>query len=297
MNKKNVVLVLVVGLVAISFGSIFVKLCTAPSLIIASYRLGIASIFYLALARINNDSIWTNLQWSQRKVAIISGLFLTLHFTTWITSLKFTSVASSVVLVQSAPIFVGIGSYIFLRERPGRWTIAGILITLSGAIMISAHDFTMDRASLIGNILAVMGAIGAAGYMIAGRKLRVSVSTKQYVTVVYTICAVLIIVIAILNGQNFVGYPGSEYIYLIAAALLPQIIGHTVFNWALKYFTATTVSVVLLGEPIGASILAYIILRENISLLKIIGGAIIISGVTIVLLSENISTRKKSKSQ
>lgn len=278
------------GLIAISFGSIFVKLCDVHSLVIASYRLGIASFFYLSIAWIRNDAVWRNLNWSQRKVAIYSGLFLTLHFTTWITSLKYTSVASSVVLVQSAPVFVGIGSYVFLREKPGKLTLLGIIVTLSGAAIIGAHDFTADRTSLLGNSLAILGAIGAAGYMVAGRKLRSSVATRHYVTIVYSICALIILAITVLSGQKLTGFESSNYLFLILAALLPQIVGHTIFNWALKFFTATTVSVVLLGEPIGASILAYLILNETISMLQLVGGVIILIGVAFVLYSENVST-------
>ncbi|MBN1153637.1 DMT family transporter [candidate division KSB1 bacterium] len=293
MGKQRVITILFLGLVAISFGSIFVKLCDAPSFVIASYRLGIASLFYLGTTWMSRDRVWKGLPWSQRRVAVISGLFLTLHFTTWISSLKYTSVASSVVLVQTAPIFVGIGSYVFLRERPGRFTIMGIVITLSGAVIIGANDFAIDSASVLGNGLAVLGAIGAAGYMLAGRKLRSSMNTRVYVTIVYSICASLIIFMTLSSGKSFTGYDSSTYIYLVAAALLPQIIGHTIFNWALKFFTATTVSVVLLGEPIGATLLAYLILQETVSLQQIVGGIIILAGVSLVLYNENITMRLK----
>lgn len=293
MNRSRVVIVIGVGLIAVSFASIFIKLCEAPSLVIAAYRLVIASVFYLGFTRMKLGPIWSPLSWSQRKVAFLSGLFLTLHFTTWITSLKFTSIASSAVLVQTAPIFVALGGFIFLKERPSIVVMLGMGITLAGSIVISTHDFSLEAGSIIGNLLAIGGAIGAAGYILAGRKLRASLDTLRYVSVVYSIAAVLLFLSATGSGASLLGYSLRNYLLLIAIAVVPQIIGHTSFNWALKYLSATTISIVLLGEPIGASILAVLILDERLSLIKIVGGLIIISGVTIVLMAEARANTKK----
>ncbi len=278
--------VLGMGLIAISFASIFIKLCPAPSLVISAYRLGIASAIYIAFTRIRYGPIWSRFSTSQRQLMLISGTFLTLHFATWITSLKFTSVASSVVLVQSAPVFVALGSMIFLREKPTKLLLFGIAIAFAGTILISAHDFSLDRKSFIGNLLAIGGAIGAAGYLLIGRKLRADISTFHYVTVVYSVAALCLILIAILSGARFTGYETNTYWLFLAIALIPQVVGHTTVNWALKYFSATAVAVIILGEPIGASILALLILKESISLMKIIGGLIILTGVIVALFAE-----------
>lgn len=285
-QRHQAVVVLGIGLIAISFASIFIKLCDAPSLVIAAYRLTIAAVFYLVFTRIRSGSILSAYSKSQLKIALVSGVFLTIHFATWITSLKFTSVASSVVLVQSAPIFVALGSFIFLREKPSKLMLLGILIALLGSIMISAYDFSLDKNSLVGNLLAAGGAIGAAGYLLAGRKLRAELDTFQYVTAVYSVAAMLLLIIAIISQASFIGYSSKTYLLLVAIALIPQVIGHTTLNWALKYFTATAVAVIILGEPIGASILALVILGENISLIKIFGGLIILSGVIIAIFAE-----------
>jgi drug/metabolite transporter (DMT)-like permease len=285
-HKHQAIIVLGIGLIAISFASIFIKLCEAPSLVIAAYRLTIASIFYIGFTRIRSGPILAVYSKPQLKLVLFSGIFLTIHFATWITSLKFTSVASSVVLVQSAPIFVAIGSFIFLRERPSKLTMLGILIALLGSVIISAHDFSLDKNSLVGNLLAVAGAIGAAGYLLAGRKLRAEIDTFRYVTAVYSVAAMLLLIIALLSKTSFVGYSSKTYLLFLAIALIPQVIGHTAVNWALKYFTATAVAVIILGEPIGASILALVILGETLSLVKIIGGLIILTGVTIAILAE-----------
>lgn len=285
-QKRQAIVVLGIGLIAISFASIFIKLCDAPSLVIAAYRLTIASVFYIVFTRIRSGSVLSVSSKSQLKVALISGVFLTIHFATWITSLEFTSVASSVVLVQSAPLFVAIGSFIFLHEKPTKLMVLGILIALVGSIIISAHDFSIDKNSLPGNLLAITGAIGAAGYLLAGRKLRAEMDTFHYVTAVYSVAAILLFIIAVISKASLIGYSSTTYLLLLAIALIPQVIGHTTLNWALKYFTATAVAVIILGEPIGASILALVILGENISLIKILGGLIILTGVIIVIFSE-----------
>jgi len=285
--KSSAIVIITIGLLSISFASIFIKICDAPSMVIATYRLVIASLFYVGFTRIKVGHIRAGISFSQFKVMIISAIFLTLHFSTWITSLKFTSVASSVVLVQSAPIFVALGSFIFLRERPSLPMMLGIFVAITGTIIISIHDFALDEGSLVGNLLALGGAIGAAGYLLAGRKLRATVDTFQYVTIVYSITAVLLLVFTLFSGASLTGYSPQIYLLFLVIAFFPQVIGHTSFNWALKYYSATAVSILLLGEPIGASILAVIFLGETLSLIKIIGGIVILSGVFLAIVAES----------
>lgn len=285
-HRIHMVLVFIAGLVAISFASIFIKMCGAPSLTIAAYRLSIASIFYVLFTKLRLGPVWSTFSWSQRRIALISGIFLAIHFTTWITSLKFTSVASSVVLVQSAPIFVAIGSFLFLGERPSIFTAIGIGIALTGSVIIGIHDFSHDSTSIAGNLLAICGAIGAAGYMIAGRKLRAHIDTLHYVTAVYSVSAVLLLIFTLVSGTALTGYSMRDYMLLVAIAIVPQIIGHTIFNWGLRYVSATSISIILLGEPIGASLLALFILDEMLSPTKVIGGLVIILGVILVLSKE-----------
>lgn len=279
--------VLTIGIVAISFASILIKFCPAPSLIIAAYRLAIASLFYWIIVFLKKNSIRISLAPGQLKIAIISGLFLAVHFASWITSLQYTSVASSVVLVQSAPVFVAIGGALFLGERPSLLMMGGILVSFFGAVGIGMHDFSFDPTSLPGNILALIGAIGASGYYLAGRKLRATLSTLHYVTIVYSVAAFILVASALVRGLPFTGYSSRTFLLLFAIAMVPQVIGHTSLNWALKYFTAAAVAVVALGEPIGASILAWTLLGEDVDAGKMIGGAFILTGVIIVILAES----------
>lgn len=285
--KGSTLAIILMGLLSISFASIFIKLCDAPSMVIATYRLVIASLFYVGFTSVKGGKISRGLSASQVKIMVVSAIFLTIHFSTWITSLKYTSVASSVVIVQSAPIFVALGSFVFLRERPSFLMILGIVIALAGTIVISIHDFSLDQTSLIGNLLALGGAIGAAGYLLAGRSLRAKVDTFRYVTIVYSITAGLLLIFTLLSGAPMTGYAPRIYLLFVAIAFFPQVIGHTSFNWALKYFSATAVSILLLGEPIGASILAVIFLGETLSLVKIIGGFVILGGVVLAIVAES----------
>ncbi|MFZ5518055.1 MAG: DMT family transporter [Candidatus Zhuqueibacterota bacterium] len=284
--QKSALIIIAFGLVSISFASIFIKMSDAPSLVIAAYRLVLASLFYVAFTRIKAGPIGAGISRSSFRMMFISAIFLTIHFSAWITSLKYTSVASSVVLVQSAPIFVALGSLVFLRERPSLLMISGIAIALIGAIGISIHDFAMNQGTLFGNVLALGGALGAAGYLLAGRKIRAVVDTFPYVTIVYSLTAVFLLLLTLASGAALTGYSGRNYLLFFAIAFFPQVIGHTSFNWALKYFSATAVSILLLGEPIGASILAVIFLGESLSLMKVIGGLVILTGVSIAIIAE-----------
>ncbi|MCI0515532.1 DMT family transporter [candidate division KSB1 bacterium] len=285
-NKMRIYPVLLLGLMAVSTASVLIKFCAAPSLVIATYRLGIAASLYWAIVKFKAIPVWAAFRPGDRRLAFISGLFLTLHFAMWITSLKYTSVASSVVLVQSSPVFVALSSYLILREKIKWPQLLGILLALLGGISISAYDFSTNQSSAIGNLLALGGAIGAAGYILAGRKLRARIDTLPYVTWVYSVTAITLFLITLIIGAPLTGYSLRTYGLFLAIALLPQVIGHTTFNWALKYFSATTVSVILLGEPIGATILALIFLGEQLSWIKILGGLIILGGVLLVILVE-----------
>lgn len=278
--------ILLLGIAAVSFASILIKLCDAPSMVIASYRLGFASFFFISSAgfkRINPLAFFTVRDLSY---AFLSGMFLCLHFATWITSLKYTSVASSVVLVSTAPIFVAIGSLLFLKEKISRLLSIGIGISVVGAIALSAADFDVGQDQILGDLLASAGAIGYAGYILIGRKLRARIDTIAYVSVVYSTTALLLILITAFLDFSFLGYEAKIYLLFFLIAFVPQVIGHTSFNWALKYVSAALVSVMALGEPIGASLLAFLLLGEKITAFQMIGGMLILTGVALAIKGE-----------
>jgi drug/metabolite transporter (DMT)-like permease len=283
--------VLAVALVAISSSSVLIKMCSAPALTIALYRVGIASIFYASMTRLTGSRLRRQYNLSRLKLALLSGLFLAAHFAAWITSLNYTSVASSVVLVVTSPIWVAVGGVVILKEKPSLLLIFGIGITFVGSVIISGADFALDPRSLFGNLLAVAGAVAAAGYWLIGRKLRAEIDTFPYVTVVYASCAAFTVILILLFDVPVWGFSHKTILFLLAIALLPQVIGHTSLNWALKYFSATAVAIITLGEPVGAAILAWIFLGQNISVPQFAGGLVILAGVALSMHAEVLAAQ------
>jgi drug/metabolite transporter (DMT)-like permease len=214
---------------------------------------------------------------------LLSGLFLGLHFAFWIGSLKYTSVASSVVLVATNPIFVGIGGWLFLKERLNLNLILGILFTVLGSSFISLGDTAISREALLGDGLALLGAVSCSGYLLMGRRIRRDQDLLSYIFPVYSMAALLLVFLSLLFQKSFGGYSSSTYLFMFLIALIPQFIGHTTFNWALKYLPASMVAITILGEPIGATLLAYFILDERLTLWKAIGGVLIFAGIVIAL--------------
>jgi len=286
------VAILVVGVIALSFASILIKLCDAPAIVIASYRLTFAAFFFIVSAGVRKRNPFSSLSKRDWLIAGLSSLFLSLHFATWITSLKYTTVAISVVLVSTAPIFVALGSIIVLREQPQKWMIAGIGVTLLGCIIMSSVDFeAIGEYALGGSLLALAGAIGGAGYFLAGRELRSRIDTITYVVVVYSLTAVQLLIVTLLMGEPLFGYDLTIYVLFVLIAFVPQVIGHTTLNWALKRLSATAVAVTALGEPIGATILAFLILGEKITVIQAIGGILILAGVALTLRVETRASK------
>ena len=272
---------LLIGIIAISTASIFIKLCDAPVLIIATYRLMVASLMLSPFAYYKKT--WRGWERNAWGWLLLSGLLLSLHFALWITSLKYTSVASSVVLVTTHPIFVGVGGLLFLKERLGLNLILGIALSVLGSGLIGYGDMALSREALMGDGLALLGAIAASGYLLVGRKMRKDQELFSYIFPVYSTAGLILILLSLIFRQSFYGYSASTYFYLFLLALVPQLIGHTTFNWALKYLPVSMVAVAILGEPIGSTLLAYFVLGEGLTIRKVIGGMSILSGILIAL--------------
>jgi drug/metabolite transporter (DMT)-like permease len=270
-----------VGIIAISTASIFIKLCDAPALIIATYRMVLASLILMPFAYCQRT--WRGWERNEWGWLLFSGLFLSLHFAFWIASLKYTSVASSVVLVSTHPIFVGVGGWLLLKERIGLNLIFGIALSVLGSGLISYGDLSLSKEAWIGDGFALLGAITASGYLLVGRKMRKDRNLISYIFPVYSTAGLILILLALIFQKPFFGFSMSTYSYLFLLALVPQLIGHTTFNWALKYLRASMVAIISLGEPIGSTMLAYLILGEGLTISKVIGGISILAGILIVL--------------
>lgn len=270
-----------IGIVAISTASIFIKLCEAPVLIIATYRMMLASLMLMPFACYKKT--WRGWKRSEMGWVFLSGLFLSLHFAFWIASLKYTSVASSVVLVTTHPIFVGIGSWLFLKERIGMNLVLGIALSVLGSGLISYGDMSLSKEALMGDGFALLGAIAASGYLLVGRKMRKEQDLFSYIFPVYSTAGLILILLSLIFQKSYWGYSPSTYLFLFLLALVPQLIGHTTFNWALKYLPASMVAITILGEPLGSTILAYFILGEGLTTWKVLGGISIFAGILVAL--------------
>jgi drug/metabolite transporter (DMT)-like permease len=289
---------LFVGILAVSTASILIRFAQreAPSYVIAAGRLTLAALILLpfALGNLKNEVR----QISRKNVLLLglAGLFLGLHFATWITSLEYTSVASSVVIVTTAPLWVALFSPIFLNEKISRWILIGLGVSLVGSVIVglnSACAFTSGRvicqpvltmgssAMVSGNLLALAGAVLSAGYLIIGRRVRNSLNLVTYTFVVYATAALVLIGLVVATGETFLGYSKVTYLLLLSLAIVPQLIGHTSFNWALKYLSAALVSIALLGEPIGTVLLSLTFLKEVPTVFEIVGGVLILAGIFI----------------
>jgi drug/metabolite transporter (DMT)-like permease len=277
----SLLIFLPLGIIAVSTASIFIKLCDAPALIIATYRMVLASLMLMPFA--GYQKIWKG--WGKKEIGwfILSGLFLSLHFAFWIASLKYTSVASSVVLVTTHPIFVGIGAWLLLKERLGLNLILGIFLSVLGGGLIGYGDFALSKEAWMGDGLALLGAITASGYFLVGRKMRRNQDLLSYIFPVYSTAGLVLVILSFVFQKPFFGYPHSTYLFLFLLALIPQLIGHTTFNWALRYLSASMVAVTILGEPIGSTILAYFILGEGLTIWKVLGGVLIFVGILMSL--------------
>jgi len=298
-------LAILVGILAVSTASIFIRFAQkeASSLVIAAWRLTIASIILVPVAATTRKRELTSLKRGELLLALLSGIFLALHFATWITSLQYTSVASSVVLVSTIPLWVALLSPFTIKEPIRRAVFIGLFLALLGVVVVAISDTCSIRAgritcpslvnfmhgqAFLGDLLALCGAIAGAGYLLIGRTVRSKVSLISYISLVYGMAAIVLVIIMFSAGENPFGYSPQIYLWLILLAVIPQLIGHSTFNWALGYLSAAFVSITLLGEPIGSTILAYFILHEKPSLMKLIGGGLILVGIYIASRSEAV---------
>jgi len=292
---------LLIAILAVSTASIFIKKAQddAPSLVIAAYRLTFASLVLAPTAWLRHRHELTTLRRDILLLSLLSGAFLAVHFATWISSLEFTSVSSSVVLVCTSPLWVALLSPLLLHERLSKAVFAGAFLALIGSIVTglgdsctwqnilqgqnllacpSLSEFVKGKAFL-GNSLALAGAWAVTGYLIIGRRIRAHMSLIPYISLVYGMAAIILIVIMFAAGKTPFGYKPLTYLWMLLLALVPQLIGHSTYNWALRYLPATFIAVATLGEPVGATILAYFILKESPTLMKIIGGTLILAGI------------------
>ena len=287
--------VLGVGVVVVSFAAILIRFAHAdgaPSLAIAAVRLAIAALVLAPFAWFRAGREMLRLRRRELGLCMLSGALLAVHFWAWITSLEYTSVASSTALVTTNPLWVALASAVLLRERPGGAAVAGIVLTLAGSVLVFAVDASRapgpEAAPMLGNALALVGAISASGYLLVGRALRTSLSLTAYIWLAYSTAAILLLAAAMATGLSLMSVPGTAWGFMVALALGPQLIGHTTFNWALRRLTATFVAVAILGEPVGSALLAYFFFGEQFSALQFAGFVLLLLGIFVAARNERL---------
>jgi drug/metabolite transporter (DMT)-like permease len=282
----NPIIILAIGILGVSTGAIFARLADAPALVTAAYRLGLASLILIPLAAWKARDELRDLSIQDIKLAVVSGFFLALHFASWISSLDYTAIANSVVLVNTIPLWVGLLTPIITKDCLTRATIVSIIVSVIGGVIIGYGDFATDSQALLGDFLAVLGAICAAFYLLIGRRLRPKLSLLSYVAICYGSAALFLWIAVIALQLPVRGYSTQTVGAFWAMALVSQIIGHSSYNWALKWFSTGFIAVALLGEPIGSTIMAYFIFDEGLTWSKCIGGLFILSAIYIAAAGE-----------
>ncbi len=294
----QVILVLVAGVLAISTGAIFVRGAIAStgirgvgfSLVLAASRLSVASLMLLPT--------WRRIQWQRlNKAAVLyavgAGAFLALHFASWTTSLSYTSIAASTTLVTTNPVWVALLSWLWFQEKPSRLQAAGIAIALAGAILVGFGDSGETGSNpLFGNFLALAGSWAISLYLLLGREAqRRGMSIGGYAAIAYSTAAIALLPLPLAFGLGYTGYPGQLYLYILLMAIFPQLVGHTSFNWALLWISPTFVTLAILFEPVGASLLGYLIFGEVPGFQVLLGAAVLLGGVAIAAVgSKNAPT-------
>ncbi|MBP1971449.1 drug/metabolite transporter (DMT)-like permease [Virgibacillus natechei] len=288
----NPYIAVVIGVITVSASAVLVKLADqAPAGIIATYRLLFAVIIMLPLVLLKYRNEFRLISKRDWLLSTLAGFFLALHFILWFESLNYTSVASSVVLVTLQPIFAFLGTYFFFKERFSAGAVISMIIALMGSFIINWGDLQISGTALFGNMLALLGAIMITIYFLSGQRVRRNLSLVTYTFIVYSASTVTLIIYNLVLQNPFFGYPSDHWWIFLALAIFPTFFGHTLFNWALKWLSTSTISMGIVLEPVGASILAYFVLGEVVTWPQLLGGTIVIFGLLLFI----VSTSRKKK--
>ncbi|GIN88950.1 membrane protein [Siminovitchia terrae] len=283
-SKINPYVAVILAVISISTSAILVKLSTAEAGVIAFYRMWfslliMAPIFFLKYVKELKEV--SKREWLYSALA---GIFLSFHFILWFESLEYTSVASSTVLVTLQPLFAFFGTFIIFKERFSYKAIVSATIAVIGSIIISWGDFRISGSALFGDMLALAACALITAYLLIGQMIRKKLSLMTYTFIVYFFSAIVLTGYVLIIQEPLYPYPTSEWIYFLLLAILPNLLGHSVLNWALRWISTTVISMAILFEPVGATILAHIILGEKVFFTQIAGGIIIILSVSLFII-------------
>ncbi|MGG3506262.1 DMT family transporter [Paenibacillus lautus] len=283
MTEARGYLYMLLAVAALSTSAIFVKLADAPASVTAFYRMFFSSLFILPLlVTINRKNIlrqFRNITGTQWGMCLLAGFFLAIHFVLWFESLNYTSVTSSTVLVTLQPLFAFVGGSLIFGERLRFPAISGGLLAITGSFIIGWGDMQISGSALFGDQLALLAAGAVTIYFLIGQSVRKDLSLFPYTFIVYGTSAFYLLIYCLVTGDALTGYSSKEWGWFFALALIPTLFGQTVFNGLVKWFSTTTISMSILGEPVGTAILAYYILHDHISIRQIVGGSVILLGI------------------
>ena len=270
---------IIIGVFSVALSAIFVKMTTADSGVTAFYRMLFSILIMSPIFFMKYTHEIKKLSKRDWGFTTIAGIFLAFHFILWFESLNYTSVASSTVLVTLQPLFAFIGTYLFFKEHISLKTLISGMIAVFGSVLIGYGDFRISGAALYGDVLALVACALITGYLLFGQDVRKRLSLITYTFVVYSVSTITLFFYIIFKGESFGPYPASEWMWFLLLAIIPNLLGHTLFNWSLKWVSTNVISIAILFEPVGAAILAYYILGETLSASQIIGGSVVLAGI------------------
>ncbi|MBD8070534.1 DMT family transporter [Bacillus sp. PS06] len=284
--KINPFVLVGIGVIAVSTSAVLVKLASAPAPVIAFYRLLISTFILLPIFLIKYKH---ELQFISKRdwlYSLIAGVFLAFHFILWFESLNYTSVTSSTVLVTLQPLFAFIGTYLFFKEKIRFSSVASGILGICGSVIIAWGDFQISGMALYGDVLALIACIMVTAYLLFGQHVRKRLSLITYTFIVYGISSITLFLYVIALQYPLAPYPLNDWMVFLLLAIVPTLLGHSMFNWSLQWLSTSTISIAILFEPVGAAILAYFILGEHVLWTQVIGGLVIIVGISLYLLNE-----------
>lgn len=284
--KVHPLIAILIGVISVSTSAILVKLADADSGVIAFYRMLFSVLIMAPTFLIHYRNEVLNIQKRDWIFSIIAGVFLAFHFILWFESLRYTSVASSTVLVTLQPLFAIAGTYFFFKEPIVFKTIISGLIAIAGSVLISWGDFKVGGMAFYGDMLALIACALVTGYMLFGQDVRKRVSLTTYTIIVYSTSTVTLFFYILFKGESFGPYPTMDWVWFILLAIVPNLLGHNLFNWAIKWVSANVISIAILFEPVGASILAYFVFKEHLVATQVFGGLIVIVGIALFVIDE-----------
>lgn len=284
-------LVLSAGVLVIATASILIRYAQnaqVPSLSIAAIRLGVSALVLSVIVALRYAQWPQGVTMRHGWLAVLSGVCLAAHFASWITSLQYTSVASSAALVATTPLWVGIVARVWFKEALNRYRVIGMVLTIAGSIGIAVSDQTASVGTnpLLGNVLAIVGAISGSAYFLLGRGLRSDLPLLHYIWMTYGAAALVLLVAAIGFGFTTLPASGMTWLVLIGLALGPQLLGHTSINYAMRHLSALLVTIALLGEPVGSAILAFVLFQEQVAPLQVMGLVALLLGIGVTAVGE-----------